>query len=434
MSAAPESSSRRASLVSVLVVAGVSALASALWVTFVRSAPYSDYRAYWTAAESLAAGTGYRYLGHISAYWPPGYPLVLSVPFMVFGASMTVVKVLNVILHVAASVLAWSFARRIMGAGWALFAGLCVGVWPTLLFYTGVPASENLFIPLLMGCLLLLARWTQDPTATGRVAGGAGLLLGLAILTRVTAKALPFVFVLMLIAYGRDRRAMKAALLFGLGCALALAPWVVRNMVVSGHPVLTTNGGINLLIANNPEATGGYSIEGLAALPRAENIEDELLADKEYSRQALRHLAADPSSMIGLVPAKVRALLEPEWIVEGQTRPWFRPNDPVSEPAALWPGMESRLRFRGIRFEESLPWSRVALVILSVLAGVVALRKRDIAVAFPLVVVIYWLVLHISFGFGAPRYLVSIVPLMLLLAVYAAGAVIAPHLRKREAE
>ena len=59
------------------------------------------------------------------------------------------------------------------------------------------------------------------------------------------------------------RQLLVHALLLSVGFALCVAPWTLRNQRVFGEFVLiTTNGGINFYLANDPLAKGGFTPRG----------------------------------------------------------------------------------------------------------------------------------------------------------------------------
>jgi hypothetical protein len=65
-------------------------------------------------------------------------------------------------------------------------------------------------------------------------------------------------------------------------CVVVLVPWIVRNEIVMGSPVLSTNTGDNLCMSRQPGATGGFllsafcngEIEGLHR-PKLEIVKDD---------------------------------------------------------------------------------------------------------------------------------------------------------------
>lgn len=165
--------------------------------------------------------------------WPPLYPALvalagLALPLEVAARAVT-----------GASFVAFAFAFHALADR---AVGRALGALATVLavFAPGVLAlglhawSEATFLALLAGALALLAG--RDRTSvTPRRAALAGLLLGLAALTRHAGLPLVLVAGLAALLAPGVRPASRAAF-----AALALAPplaWMARNLVVFGRPL-----------------------------------------------------------------------------------------------------------------------------------------------------------------------------------------------------
>ena len=394
---------------------------SLAWGFAVHSAPWSDYVGYYGAAAGLATGQGYLLRGVPSALYPAGYPLFLAPLFAAFGVSMTVVKVSAALLHGLSAVLGLAVAWRLMRRPWvAITAGVAIAIWPDLVFYTGESASENLFIPLLLGALLVLALWTEDRRL--RWAFVAGALLGAAVLTRVTAEGLTVLFPLAMLLLERSRRGLYAAGLLVLGCVVVLSPWVVRNAIVLGSPVISTNGGANMLMGNSRLAEGGYGNAALQPAIKVKVPSDEIVADRTYTKRAITWMMANPGGILRRVPLKARRLFQTEWIVSFQTiayQRWEAQFNPAVHggPVAL-SGLETHVIALATRYQGITQVERRILALLSVAACFVAYRRRDAGAVWMLIVFGYWMFVHVTIGYGAARYLIGVFPVMLLLSIY----------------
>lgn len=107
--------------------------------------------------------------------------------------------------------------------------------------------SETLFGALVAGVLLQALRWYDAPTL-GR-AGVLGILIGLATLTRSEGLLLWPLLVSPLVIRLR-MQGLRLGLVAALGCAVVLAPWVIRNAIALGQPVLSDNQGITVAGSN----------------------------------------------------------------------------------------------------------------------------------------------------------------------------------------
>ena len=243
---------------------------------------------YLVLSEHVASGDGYTYGPGpdqgATAYYPPGYPVLL-------GAVIWLVRLLpgdvtalgaavglNVVLSVATIGLVFVLARRLAGADAGLVAAAIWALWPNLVFHSAIVLTETLFLFLFV---LLLVVTLGDPAAA-RAPGrarlvGIGVLFGLCVLVRpVSLVAAPAFLVLW---WGPAVR--QVAWRFALAALAALAvlvPWAVRSTLVMDAPVaLSLNLGDNLCLGHNPGASGGfgdlaahcYTAEGLRR-PEAE--------------------------------------------------------------------------------------------------------------------------------------------------------------------
>jgi 4-amino-4-deoxy-L-arabinose transferase-like glycosyltransferase len=199
-----------------------------------------------------------------TAYRPPLYPLVL-VPCLAMGPwSRAAIGLLHLVLGVATVWLTLHLARRWGLGRWAWVAGLLVAVDPILLRQSTLIMTETLATLLAVAALALL-------TAAGRegVGGwglGAGACIALAALCRPTF--LPWLVLAAVIlpwsarkvrgaggkAHGLRPGGLKVFLCFAAGAAVVLSPWVIRNQMRFGRPIVsTTHGGYTLWEANNPD-------------------------------------------------------------------------------------------------------------------------------------------------------------------------------------
>ena len=120
-------------------------------------------------------------------------------------------------------------------------AGIAVGVYPPILANDVVLLSEPLSLALLLAMILLLVR--NRPA-------WAGAACGLLVLTRPSAQLLVVVVAAWLIW----RAGWRAAARFAVVSVVVVAPWVVRNWVVVGTPMVVTSNGFNLVSVYSAEA------------------------------------------------------------------------------------------------------------------------------------------------------------------------------------
>lgn len=196
--------------------------------------------------RSLAAGDGYPDTaiaapGSPSALRPPLYPAWLGAVYAVSGDSVLVARLAGAVLGTLTVYLLWSAVRDVWGPRVALVCAGLAAVAPPLVFVNGSLASEQLFLPLVAGLLVVLLR-AREPGASLWWAAAAGALVGLCALTRVVGLTLMLALVVAL--WPRGWRAPVAAVLAAL---CVVTPWTVRNTLVFDRFVpLATQEGFNL--------------------------------------------------------------------------------------------------------------------------------------------------------------------------------------------
>ncbi len=253
----------------------------------------------------------------------PLYQWFLAGVYKVFGRDLLLARLVQHLLGAVTAVLVFFLVRRLLGsAGLGVAAALLNAWFGPGVFYEGQLLIDALLPLLVVSCGLAFVHLTDHPTA--RLALGFGLLVGLAALGRAT------VLVWLPLAAGwlvfRRRQWARAALVCA-GAALVVLPVTIRNYVVEGDVVaITSNGGINLYIGNNPHARGTYNLpEGMWFRPG--NPKDDFAGvevgrvalghvpssselSSFWTRKAVRHISTHPGRTLRLTAHKAAMLLD----------------------------------------------------------------------------------------------------------------------------
>jgi len=350
-----------------------------------------------------------------SSVIPPLYPMSLGSLYRVFGESCyLVVRLLQALAGAFVALAVYGAARCCFRGDrlTALIAGGITALYPYLVYYTGLLAGENLYIP-----LLAASAWALTCLVTGSGGGLprapallpllAGLFCGLTFLARSSILLfIPLAVLLIFIALGR-RRGAVAALLMLLAFCVTVSPWVIRNHRVHGEFVLMpTKGGLNLWMRNHPdvvrpeflEAGLGFPDERAARLEKTELLaypDLEGLSEVERNRlitgRAVRFIAANPGYYASLCVRRFVWLMS----VTGKKS---------RGPLYLAVGLLS--------YGLVLP--------LSAAGAYLAWRRRMKGALVPAALVLYTIALHTLFH-GGIRYRLPVDPLMGILAAYAAA-------------
>jgi 4-amino-4-deoxy-L-arabinose transferase-like glycosyltransferase len=180
-------------------------------------------------------------------FYPPLYPYFIATLHTAFD-SLIAVQVGQALLGAALAVFLAILGARLFGSRTGTVAGLVTALYPDLVWFAAHYWSETVFMALLWwGMERIVA---ADQSQSARVAAAAGLVWGLAILTRETV--LYFVPVVALwLAFRNGTEGRKRAAAFVLTTVLTFAPWTYRNWVVLGAFIpVSTAGGQNLFQGN----------------------------------------------------------------------------------------------------------------------------------------------------------------------------------------
>ena len=219
------------------------------WLVTPEWIPRSDADQYLQIARNLADGDGYSLIFpqlelHATAFRPPLYPAILSVPAWLFGPDVLwPSRLLSLLLGLAVVAAVVWLVGRIASPTAALVTGLLVALYPPLIANDTVTLTEPLALLLLV--LLLIALDTPRPCL-------AGLLAGLILLTRPNAYLVVLVAAL---AVWRLVGWRKAAACVGVALVV-VSPWAIRNQIEMGSPRLTTSEGFTIAAIYAPAAQG----------------------------------------------------------------------------------------------------------------------------------------------------------------------------------
>jgi 4-amino-4-deoxy-L-arabinose transferase-like glycosyltransferase len=270
--------------------------------------PESDELEYLAMARNLVAHRGVFDAAGNAAMYNAGYPLFVLAPvFYLTGFNLLGVKLVNALLGSLSIVLCHAVAKQ-AGAG-QVGRLLAAAMWALYLpasLYVVYAFKENLLTPLMLGVLWCILRLRTETRL--RTVLACGVLFGLIALTgnagMVLAVPLLFSLFYKTLFVPRKWLALAAIVLAG---SLVTMPWLVRNDHVLGAPVLNTNGGFNLYLGNNPNATGEFV--SIADTPRGATWEKlrtqgEIFASETLKRDAIDWMTHHPGQVARLAVKK----------------------------------------------------------------------------------------------------------------------------------
>lgn len=295
-----------------------------------------DRDAYLGIAKSIAEGRGYSVpeSNQPTAYRPPLYPLFLA-GLLWLGATPITLGLGNVLLGaIAVGLTGWA-GLRWWGIGPAIIAAVIVAIEPLGLANTPLLMTETMATCLLAAWLVAAGATARGAMCspntvvgcedTGRRSDGAllaGFIAGLGTLCRpilLPTTLAGWVWLMYASRPNRQtlvttlRRQMTGSMVFIGGCGIVLLPWVVRNTLVMGAPIMTTShGGYTLMLGHNAaysaEVVHGpsgavWSHASLTAWQKEVDAQllnqgiqphEELRRDRAMSKMAWATISSDP--------------------------------------------------------------------------------------------------------------------------------------------
>ncbi len=305
-----------------------------------------DRDAYLGIARGVAEGRGLCSPESIvpTAFRPPLYPSLLGLLMAALPMGVAVALV-NVAAGVVTVWATFRVGQSLQLGSASLGAATLVAVDPLLLLYGTQPMTETVCTGLVSLLLLAVVRGSE-PEPLRADQWWVGVLFGLLVLCRPTFWPLVGVMVAGCgarwvwdrVRQRRDRQQASSGMVslnslpwrVLAGTLLVVAPWVIRNQLVIGSPlVTTTHGGYTLLLANNAvfydevvDQPWGTVWSG-ASLARWQTELDsrlerdlgrsasELERDRRQSEWGREFITAEPRRFVRAVWHRLRSLWSP---------------------------------------------------------------------------------------------------------------------------
>jgi 4-amino-4-deoxy-L-arabinose transferase-like glycosyltransferase len=264
----------------------------------------------------LAEGKGFTLDGSSpTAKFPPFYPLFVGGIFYLFGpytkAAAVALFLSQSLFSAAIAICLANMGNRLFGGITGMIAGWAWVFYPTSIFYSVVRIWYSELAMLLILLVIIIAVTTQYPPSFGRIAL-LGALSGLTVLTDSTmALYLPFLFLWILVAWRvHSSRLIVSVTVWGVAAGIVASPWMIRNWLVLGSPMLLkANFGMELFIGNVPGASITDMRQKFAALqekdPDSGNGWSEIAYYRYLQNKALEWIQEHPLSFLSLTARRI---------------------------------------------------------------------------------------------------------------------------------
>ncbi len=202
----------------------------------------------------------------VSVSHAPLWPFIIAGLSLIVGNANISDRLFLCCADAGTCVLIYLFARDLFNKRIGLVAGLIACVYPALYIYTGWMYTEALFTFLQFAVCYCVFRIQRDEGKSRRLWILCGVLMGLASLTHPNGVVLVGLVILWAVflvwrKHLQRRALLNVALATLIACAM-IAPWTIRNYLVSHSFVLVASGDGSLLL-------GVYNDEVMATKGRS---------------------------------------------------------------------------------------------------------------------------------------------------------------------
>ena len=293
-----------------------------IYILFITTIPdVADSKWYYDRALSIINGDGVATDGKLTAYWPVGYAFFLAGIFKVFGVSVFLAKIANILLYLASMFFAYKIAKISFNSETIARASILVmALYPNHIAYSAELMSEIVFTFLFLAGIYGLIGFKQGIKSIII----SGFIFGLATLVKSQVLFIPAIL-LICIAYPIyktqkqlfSKTVFKYSAFCYVGLFIVVAPWTYRNYVVFNSFIfVNSNGGFNLFLGHSPHVTTQF---GLPRVPDeilnsyGQNAaQDEIAVDNAMREAAIEAIKQDPFASVKRIPHKIKHM----WIMD----------------------------------------------------------------------------------------------------------------------
>lgn len=255
-----------------------------------------DSNRYQQVASNIIRNRGFSEWGLPTAFSPPLYSFFIAGIMKIFGVASIPVKIVQVIISVLTCLCLYWIGKTVFNPQAGLIAALFLAVNPEMIVLAGSLYTETLYIFVSCAALAALIFAIRYPRGS-RIWMLAGVLMGLAVLTRHILLLFPVLLSIFAWAFPSLRNLRKPLALFNLICYLLLLPWVVRNYVLFEQIVpVASGGGGGLYHGSNQSFEGHYQYELSRKVIAKETagLENPLDKDRTLLRKSLHSIGEAP--------------------------------------------------------------------------------------------------------------------------------------------
>ena len=370
-------------------------------------------------AKEIAGGD---WIGKEVFFRAPLYPYFLGILYALFGESFYLPRLIQIIIGSLSCVLIFLLGKKLFNRKIGIIASVIASFYAPLIYH-----DAELLIPVLIIFLdltLILLLLSAEVRLKKRWWFLAGIVLGLSAIARPNILIfVPFVLLWICLKFWRENknRIVSSGLFFLLGMILVTSPVTFRNWMVGKDFVLiSSQGGINFFIGNNPisdgkTATAAYvslTLEDykdnvwISSIRLAEESVGKKLKPSEISnfwfRQGLNFIQTHPLKYVQLLGKKLYYFWN-SYEIESNKNLYFFSQWSSLLRLFLW---DHLLCF---------PFGIICpLAILGIILNAKSWRKYFLLYAF-----VFSYMLSVILFFVTSRFRLPVVPFLIILASYS---------------
>lgn len=357
--------------------------------------------------DNLIAGRGFvSYPAYPpELYRTPLYPLIGAGIKLVFGGGFLPIIVAQVLMDILTCIVIYTIGLMIFNFKVGIISAAIAGVYPLSVYYASRVINETLFTLQISLILLTFLFIWRKPHLKGPYLL-EGIMFGLATLCK------PYIMAFVLFLGGavwlKENLSSKIFLrlvLMVLAMVAVISPWTIRNYLVTGDFVPVATGlGYNMWLGNRVESEGreDHELEGkVLASYREErdrivnenggmgNAFFDVRLDRRFIEKAIDNFISQPLPTIKLM---------------------------LWKPVRLWYDV---FHLKNKKYQWIVMLIQIPLILMGFIGLIMCICKGYL-VAMPFLLLILYHILIAIFITSTVRYIVPVMPTMILFATYLA--------------
>ena len=269
----------------------------------------NGYYFYYVLAENVVSGRGFCFgTGFDCAPITPLYPLFLAVTALV-GKNYLLIIVPQALMGAGTALCAFLIGRHIFDSATGMLACAITAFYPYYVMHdTALQETGMVTFGTALSVWLVLRASRLDRRASWFVAGLAFGAIALVRAAMVPAIGVTLLWTSVWGGQGNVWKRLQRCLILLLAVTVLVGPWLIRNYLVTGSPVFTTEIGAMLWRSNNPETFSSYPA---ASMDKSTDWEKVTPAD----RTEFESLPSDIAKSNWLTHRALQFIWENPWLV-----------------------------------------------------------------------------------------------------------------------